>query len=223
MRNRKKNWNNAWRGNFSASTLSNRHLRKSASSSVEQTQSGNTNNAYENKSLGSNVSSDYNSQERLSYNTLNPYDGYDVRNLPRHLYRPFNAQSVDIRNLAQIGINDTARILEFKCPKSSSVVFIGYGVFSDALLESDIEFLPKVNGKRIFPFHGNPQSNYRISLGLAPDLANSSLIECYLLLRPDDVLTWDIINNSAVAINGGVRMKGYLDAANLQIEQQFGG
>lgn len=226
MRNRRKNWNNAWRNNFSSSTLDNRHLRKSASSSVEQVESAKANYAQEGKNLGNmpiNQNQGINKEEQLTYNTLNPYSGYDVRNLPRHLYRPFNAQSVDIRNLVQLNVGETARVLEFECPNSSSVVFIGYGVFSDAFLETDIEFLPKVNGKRIFTFHGNPGENYKISLGLAPDLSNSALIECYLQLRPGDVLTWDIINSSAVQISAGVRMKGYLDAANLQIDQQFGG
>jgi hypothetical protein len=227
MRNRNKNWNNAWRKSFSSSTKSSRSIRKSASSAVDQEGvKGYNNYAYESKELGGKPpkqNQNQDSEGQLHYNTLNPYAGYDVRNLPRHLYRPFNAQSVDLRNLLELDAGATARVLEFECPKSSSVVFTGYGVFSDAFLEQDIEFLPKVNGKRIFPYHGNPGNNFKIALGLAPDLANSALIECYLLLRPGDVLTWDIVSSSAVTLSAGVRMKGYLDAANLQIEQQFGG
>ena len=219
MRNRRKNFTNRFRENFSSSTLDSRDIRQSISSSNELSQNKPSNS--QNQQLGSvNEQLD---DKQIQYNTMSPFRGDDVRNLPRHLFRPFNAQSVDIRNLQQIPPNDTSRVLEFVCPNAGSVIFIGYGVFSDAFLENDIEFVPKVNGKRIFTYHGNPGQNYRISLGLAPDLSNSALIECYLQLRPGDVLTWDIVSTTNVALSAGVRMKGYLDSANLQIEQQFGG
>lgn len=153
----------------------------------------------------------------------NPLKGEDVKNLPAHLFRPFNSESVDLRNLVELPAGDSFEILRFRCPKGTNIVFLGYGVFNDALLEQDVEFIPRVNGKRIFPFHGNPNNNFKISLGLAPDLSNAALIECYLQLRPDDLLTWTVVSTATVPTNVGVRMKGYIDATSLQTERKFGG
>lgn len=149
---------------------------------------------------------------------INGKDGTKVNavEFPDHLYIPKSAESVDIRNLASLASAETFEILRFQCPGGAKALFIGYALFNDALLFSEVEFIPRVNGQRILPYHGTPignntqQGSYRMSLGLAADIANSALIQCVVGLNPGDVLTWTAINNAAVDVVMGVRMSGYL-------------
>ncbi len=143
--------------------------------------------------------------------------------LPKHLFIPESAQSVDIRRVATIPLGSSGTLMTFTAPQSVTTRFISYGVFSDALLEADIAFIPKVNGNRIFPFHGDPTDNFKIGLGLAPDLSNSALISCQLNMNPGDILTWDVVNNSVVDTVLGVRMVGYVDTTQRRVAARFGG
>jgi len=148
--------------------------------------------------------------------------------LPNHLFNPEGSQSLDIRHVQNIdpGIMNYT-ILRFKPSELGlsgvTVKFLGYGVFNDGLNEDDYSFLPLVNGVRIFPFHGNPQKNFLISLGLAPDLSDSSIIQCTLVMQPTDELVWQVSNKSAVSTAMGVRMKGYVDFTQIRTQQHFGG
>lgn len=143
--------------------------------------------------------------------------------LPPHLFIPQDAQSIDIRNLANVPAGDTVSLLRFKCPKGAYVTFINYSVFFDALLFNLINLVPLVNGQRVFPFHGNPQQNYKIGLGTGPDLSNANLIACQLNLQPDDEVDWIFTNNDTVDVAAGVRMVGYVDKRTLRDSKRFGG
>lgn len=147
--------------------------------------------------------------------------------LPKHLYIPERAQSLDIRRARVMDPMTSIDLITFRPVDlgitGSTVIFTAYGVFNDGLVEDDYSFLPTVNGQRIFPYHGNPMKNFLISLGLAPDLSNVSMIECQLSLNPTDTLNWRVTNNSAVATAMGVRMKGYIDLTQARVERRFGG
>lgn len=131
--------------------------------------------------------------------------------LPPHLFIPESGQSVDIRRLANVVAGTSADLIVFTAPPGTKTKFIGYAIFSDALNFNLINFVPTLNGKRIFPFHGDPQANFKIGLGLAPDFSNGALIQCQLDMNPGEVLKWTFTNNDVVDIAAGVRMSGYVD------------
>lgn len=143
--------------------------------------------------------------------------------LPPHLFIPGDAQSVDIRNLANVDPGTTVTLLTFRGPQGMLTKFINYAVFCDALLFDLINFVPLVNKRRVFPYHGNPDRNYKIGLGLAPDLSNNSLIACQLDLQPNDLVEWQFTNNDTVAVAAGVRMTGYVDQSTIRKTGRFGG
>lgn len=141
--------------------------------------------------------------------------------LPPHLFIPADAQSVDIRNLVNVPPLTTVDILDFSGRTGGFVKFIGYAIFNDALLLSSIELVPLVNNARVLPFHGNPNQNFKIGLGLSPDL--SVLIPCQLDLQPQDRLIWRFTNNGAVDVAVGVRMNGYYSQSTERKIGRFGG
>lgn len=143
--------------------------------------------------------------------------------LPPHLFIPADAQSVDIRNLANVPPATTVDILTFRGRPGGLTYFIGYGVFFDALLFDLINLLPTVNGSRVFPLHGNPDRNFKIGLGTGSDLSNANLISCQLILQPNDVLRWTFTNNDVVDVACGVRMSGYFDQSTIRKTGRFGG
>ena len=143
--------------------------------------------------------------------------------LPPNLFVPESAQSVDIRRLAQVPPGTSTDLIVFTAPQSVSTMFIGYAIFSDAFDFNLINFLPTVNGSRIFPFHGDPQLNYKIGIGLAPDFSSGSLIPCQLKMNPGEVLRWTFTNNDVVAVAAGVRMSGYVDSSIVRKNPRFGG
>lgn len=143
--------------------------------------------------------------------------------LPPHLFIPADAQSIDIRNLANVPPSTTVTLLEFAAPKGMHVKFIQYSVFFDALLFALVNLVPKVNGVRVFPYHGNPQEKYKIGLGTGQDLSNANLISCQLDLQPNDKLTWEFTNTDVVDVAAGVRMVGYVDQSTIRKTGRFGG
>lgn len=147
--------------------------------------------------------------------------------LPRHLFIPANAVSIDIRRVCQVSpgstLSDPANIIiRFTAPPGAITRFISYGVFCDGELSSDFAFEPRVDGSRVFPYHGDPSQDYRINLGLGPDLSNSSLIQCNLALTPGQTVTWSVENLSTVKTVMGVRMVGYFDASGQSVSPRFG-
>jgi hypothetical protein len=143
--------------------------------------------------------------------------------LPPHLFIPADAQSIDIRNLANVPPATTVELLRFKAPKGQYVKFINYSIFFDALLFDLINLVPLVDGIRVFPYHGNPQQNYKIGLGTGQDLSNGNLISCQLTVQPGNELVWKFTNNDVVDVAAGVRMVGYLDQSTIRKIDRFGG
>lgn len=144
--------------------------------------------------------------------------------LPPHLFIPADAQSVDIRNLANVPPATTNLLLmSYRGRKGGITKFIGYGVFFDALMFDLINLVPTVNGVRVFPFHGNPDRNFKIGLGTGADLSNVNLVSCQLDLQPGDLLEWRFTNNDVVDVAAGVRMSGYFDQSTIRKTGRFGG
>jgi len=144
--------------------------------------------------------------------------------LPPHLFIPGDAQSVDLRNLANVApASINLLLMSYRAPKGGITKFIGYGVFFDALMFDLINLVPTVNGSRIFPFHGNPDRNFKIGLGTGADLSNQNLIPCQLDLQPNDLLEWRFTNNDVVDVAAGVRMSGYFDQSTIRKTGRFGG
>lgn len=142
---------------------------------------------------------------------------------PPHLFIPDGAESIDIRRVTNVpAATVDAEIMSFTAPPGSVVRFIKYGVFNDGLLASNYRFLPMIDGSRIFRYHGDPTDNYRISLGLGPDLSESAMIPCQLLLYPGQTLRWLVSNTSGVDVSMGVRMMGYLDTSQRLVQARFG-
>jgi hypothetical protein len=156
-------------------------------------------------------------REEISYRQPTPIA------LPPHLYIPEDAQSVDIRRLANVPPATTVTLLRFVGVRGAITRFINYGVFFDALMFDLINLVPLVDGVRVFPFHGDPQSQFKIGLGTGADLSNSNMIQCLLDLQPNQVIEWIFTNNDVVDVAAGVRMVGYVDQSTIRKTGRFGG
>jgi hypothetical protein len=150
---------------------------------------------------------------------------------PRHLFPPEGVQTIDIRIVRAMNPGEQFDLITFQ-PQArqilSAVYITHYAIFNNGLIEDQYSFLPTLNNKRIYPYHGNPNNTlqpgtFLISLGLAPDLADYSLIPGYLVMNPQDTLKWTATNNSAVVTAMGVRVTGYVDTRTIRTTQQFGG
>jgi hypothetical protein len=144
---------------------------------------------------------------------------------------PQSGQSLDIRRVveASAGTID-ALLIKFSPPPGAEAIITAYGVYSDAQFAIDTEFVPLLNGTRVFPYHGTPRDvnnpqllPYKISLGLGPDLSNESMIECNLRIQEGQTFEWYISNTSTVAQVLGVRFKGYLRSISKAQNYKIGG
>ena len=143
--------------------------------------------------------------------------------LPHHLFVPPSAQTLDLRRLSNVPAMTSAELIRFRAPKNMKTVLMSYALFNDALLAANTYFLPTINGNRIYPFHGDPQLDFRISLALGPDMDNAALINGLLYMEPDQELIWTFYNNSGVDVAAGVRVVGYVDNVIQRISGKFGG
>lgn len=146
--------------------------------------------------------------------------------MPPHVYPfvPLGAQSLDFRKLCNVLASTTRQLLfSFQAPPGSRTVFTAYAIFSDAQNADLTEFVPEVDGKRVFPYHGDPANNFKINLGLAPDVSNNALIPAQLVLEPGQTISWYLTNTDTVDVAMGIRMVGYFDASAKRVTPRFGG
>lgn len=145
--------------------------------------------------------------------------------LPPHLFIPEGAEALDLRRVADIaaGTVNPFKFMEFECPQGATCHFISYAIYSDGGLANLQEFIPRVDERRVFPYQGDPQDNFKINLGLAPDLSNNALIQCQLTLNPGEKLQWYLVNANGVDIAMGVRMFGYIDRSMTRVQGRTGG
>jgi len=147
-----------------------------------------------------------------------------IGELPQHLYIPSTSQSLDIRRAARFTANSTnPNFMTFTSPKGAHTVILGYAVYSDGDLATNQQFIPKVNSRRVFRYHGDPNDGFKINLGLGPDLSNNNIIQSYLVMNPGETFTWDIINGAAVEVAMGVRLIGYIDSGMKRTQAKSGG
>jgi len=134
---------------------------------------------------------------------------------PSHLFIPQGAASIDIRRCCTV-TPGTARetIMSFTAPPGGVTQFISYAIFNDGLLENNYEFRCLVNGTNVLAYHGDPSNNFRISLGLGPDLSNVNLIPMQLSVQPGQTVIWTVTNSSEVDTVMGVRMVGYINTVS---------
>jgi hypothetical protein len=144
---------------------------------------------------------------------------------PMNFYPPNGAESLDIRRLINVPAGQVTEllILSFTADKSQAVTFYKYGIFTDALDASLIQFIPRINNKRILRYHGDPQDDFKLNLSLGPNLNESNMIPTQLYLKPGDTITWHVLNLDVVINPMGVRMTGYIDLTKRRKTMSFGG
>lgn len=146
--------------------------------------------------------------------------------LPSHIFPniPLGSQPLDFRKLCLVAAASVeTEFMSFLAPNGSRTVFQAYAIFSDALDADKTEFIPRVDGVRVFPYHGDPTNNFKINLGLAPDISNNALIPSQLVLEPGQRITWYVTNTDTVDVAMGVRMVGYFDSSARRVTPRFGG
>jgi hypothetical protein len=143
---------------------------------------------------------------------------------PLNLYTPDGAQDVDLRRVCIAEPLTTAMLWSYSSPQGAMTRFTHYAVFTDAQFADEIEFIPRINGNRILQYHGDP-IDFKIKLGLGPDLGEDKLIQCNITLKPGETLTWTVeYKNTEVNTSVGVRMKGYIDRTQIiKSDIRFGG
>lgn len=159
----------------------------------------------------------------VNFGNTNTTNESRITDLPKHLYIPSYAQSMDLRNLAIIPAGTNFDLINFVAPLNGTTRFYGYGLFNDALLFANVEFIITVDGKRALPFHGNPNDNFKLALGVAPDLSNSSIINCSIQLNPGQRIIVNAVNDDVVDVTMGVRLVGYLDSSSIREDARQGG
>jgi hypothetical protein len=157
----------------------------------------------------------------------------NVVEFPRHLYPPEGAKGIDIRRVCTVTAGTTDDlIMRFVCPQGTVAHFTHYSVYNDGLILEDFEFVPLVNGSRVFPYHGTPidipgtngrQQKFLISLGLGSNLSNANLVNGEIILQPLQKIEWRVKNLGVVDAIMGVRMVGYFDPAQGVLSSRFGG
>lgn len=146
--------------------------------------------------------------------------------LPAHIFpfMPEGVQPLDFRKLCLVTpASVKVPFMSFTAPEGTRTVFQAYAIFSDALNADFSEFIPEVDGQRVFPFHGDPTQNFKMSLGLAPDISNNALIPAQLILEPRQTITFFVTNTDTVDVAMGVRLVGYFDASAKRVTPRFGG
>jgi hypothetical protein len=147
------------------------------------------------------------------------------------IHVPSYAQSLDVRRVVEASSGTTNDLLiKFQPPAGMEAIITAYGIYTDAQFAIQTEFVPTLNGRRVFPYHGTPvdlnnprRIPYRLSVGVGPDLSNENMIECNLRILENDVFEWRITNASSVVQVLGVRFKGYLRSINRAMNYKIGG
>lgn len=142
---------------------------------------------------------------------------------PRYLAAPEGAETVDIRRIAVLNPGESFTLFTFTCLPGTTTMFYGYALYTDALNNADVQWVPTVDNRRILAYHGDPADNYKINLALGVDLTEAALIPCQVIMQPGQVLAWQVINTGGAQVSMGVRMKGYLDVGQRLTSSKIGG
>lgn len=142
---------------------------------------------------------------------------------PRYLAAPEGAETVDIRRIAVLNPGESYQLMTFQCLPGSTAIFYNYALFTDALDNANILWLPTVDGRRILAYHGDPVDNYKINLAVGIDMSQAALIPCQVIMQPGQILSWQVTNTGGTQVSMGVRMVGYLDVGQRLTSSKVGG
>lgn len=146
-----------------------------------------------------------------------------IGKFPAHQHTPPNAKTFDMRVLADVGAGSVnEELMSYTVGNGFELVVTGFALFNDALLQSDTEFIPTVNEARVFQYHGDPNDNFRLSLGLGTSLSNEHLSDANLVLKSGQTFRMGVSNSSAVNATMGARIRGYI-VTNTGKSVNFGG
>lgn len=141
--------------------------------------------------------------------------------LPRHLYAPEGARTIEMF----VGVDPVPGVvtpmLSFTCPPGATVVFYAYQTGTDSNPGGPgifREWIPKVDGRKVLEYHGVPtNTGFKIRAPLNGDMA-----VCQIIMEPGQTLTWEAIHNYPAPIHMTIRMRGYLDRTQKLVSSKFG-
>lgn len=143
--------------------------------------------------------------------------------LPRYTTAPEGAETLDMRRIAVLTAGEVFDLWSFTCPPGTTVVIYGYAMYTDAIANTDLQWLPTLDGRRILAYHGDPADNFKMNLALGIDMSQAALIPCQVFMQPGQVLSWRVSNLSTSQVSMGVRMTGYLDIGQRLTASKVGG
>jgi len=112
-------------------------------------------------------------------------------------------------------------IFDFTAPQGAMTNFLAYAIVTTG--PGVTRFIPQINGNRVLPFHGIPQSGFFIDDGTGVDIGNNSLVDALLVMKPGDRFTWIVSNMDAIPHTMTVRMTGYVISTQVLEDVRFGG
>jgi hypothetical protein len=143
--------------------------------------------------------------------------------LPEHHFSPDGADTFDIRVIGIIDPNAEETLMSYTAKESQTIRFIRYGIYTNILLATNVEFYPTKDGSRILRYHGDPNDDFRLNCSIGTDLTENAMIPCDVTLQAGQKLEWKVKNNGLTKADIGVRMRGYLVNENKNGTRGFGG
>lgn len=169
---------------------------------------------------------------REAYEIKEAYENPIPTLLPRHLYAPEGARTIDARKIISVAAGGVAPVdlFSFTCPPGATVVFYKYDLYLDAPnadgLFTDLTWVPTIDGSRVLEMSGDPSNGF-VGMSFPNQIigANGFSAEpflCQILMEPGQILDWTVQNGSALNHLMGVRMYGYLDMSQRLTSSKFG-
>jgi len=144
---------------------------------------------------------------------------------PRHLEAPEGAKTINLLKIVSVAAGATVNLYSFTCKPGSTVVFYTYELITESVQASGVvEWFAKIDGRKLFHFHGDPTSNFRLldATTILNVGFSETPVKCQVLMEPGQILTWEVKNNSGGALLIGARMSGYLDMNQRLSDAKFG-
>ena len=154
--------------------------------------------------------------------------------LPLNYAVPDGAESLNlwrIDTLADATSFVARTVFTFVAPSTGITRIMYYSLYSSVGVgDKRVSFLPRKDGTRVYPYHGDPEENYALfSTGsTAESMGSNSLMYAPLTLLPGQTLTWSVIVRPQgdppvplpVGSLAGVRLVGYVDQ-DVERHQMF--
>lgn len=160
-------------------------------------------------------------QEFLKFQALSKKLG--VNEFPDHLYPPKDVSTLDIENTVVVNPTSNFTLLTFTCPKDAFTRIIAFAVFNDGLAAADFDFVPTIDNRRVFPYHGDPTDNFRIYMGVTSDIGNEALRYAMTDFQAGQTFTMLAINRGLIATTMSARIVGYVSSKGGRAQNTYGG